>query len=106
MPNEPEPSRFDVRLEQFHLKDLVLENFAQDRVTEFVDRRAQPARPQNAFPSESTGQSRLDQSFKEVDQDCKNDERDNQHQQQPKRLTDDFEEPAQWLGAEDDCWQW
>lgn len=103
MAYEPESSGFNVGFEQLHFEDLVFEDFAQDRVTEFVDRRAQPSCPQNAFPAKAAGQSHLSQSFQEVDQDCEDDERGNQHQQQPECLANDFEKPAQWLGAEDDC---
>jgi len=93
--NETQSPRLNIWLEQFHLKDLVPKRFAQNRMTEFMDWRTKPSCPQDASPTESTGQPHLNQSLKEVNQQSKDNKWGDQYQQQPERLADDLPKPAQ-----------
>ena len=77
-----EASRFFVGFEQRDLVDPMSKGEAHGGVAQFVNGRAQPARPHDTTPAESLGQSPLGQTFDLVNNPREHQQRNRQHRQQ------------------------
>lgn len=63
MSDVTKPARIHIGLKQRHIVDAVPEYDAHRNVAQFVNRRSQPSRPQDALPTKSHGQTMLGEPF-------------------------------------------